>query len=177
MLPIIDITKSLKLQQYMSDQKLDANDKDFIDKVNLSNLILKSDFDRIKNQVERYLTLKDNVQNNVGDIIAQSDEMKRLNNDIIADTGKDANQINLNDLDTVAKIDKILNESNIKSKNNLSVAIYYTDDCDYNHTDYVKVTLFDDKQHFTKYGIQSGARIALSNSGLILVAKKDLYMK
>ena len=86
---MIDVTKSLKLQTYLDNQKLSLEDIDFLNKVNLSDLILKSEYDEIKSEVERYNTLKKALETGSNNAIQISDEMKNLNQQIVARTGVD----------------------------------------------------------------------------------------
>lgn len=170
---VVDIKKSAKLQLYMDRQKLDLDDMNYIDKVDLSDLLLKSEFDNIKKQVERYIALKNAVASGEGDVVLMSDEMRNLSQNVLAETGRDINQIKLDDLETVTKLEDILAKSGIKSENNMIVVP--TDDSYFGNSDYIKCTLHSGL--FGGYGINQGARIAISASGAILTIKSALYAK
>ena len=171
---MVNVAGSLKLQQYMNNQTIEPEDMEFLETTNFRNLLLKSEFDNIKAQVERYNTLKNNVDNNSGDIALQSDEMKNLAANIFYETGRDANTIQLSSLDTVSRLDKVLVNSNITSKNDLFVKPIY-DEWD-ESSDYIKVEVVDRGEPY-KYGIQTGAKMAITNSGKIIVTKKSLYSR
>ena len=171
---MVNVANSLKLQNYLNSQNLGSDELNFLETVNLSNLILKPTFDAIKAQVSRYNELKANVENGQGDLALQSDEMKNLANDIFYETGKDANTIQIDSLETVDKLEKALLNSNITSKNDLFVKPIYDE---YDPTsDYVKVELTS-MNSMDRYGIHSGARMAITPSGKIIVAKNSLYAK
>lgn len=170
----IDISKSLKLQNYLDQQKLSQEDRTYLDNVNLFDLMLKSTFDTIKSEVERYASLKSQVENGEGDIILASDEMKRLANQVLAETGRDINTIDLSQLNTVTKIEEMLKSSGITSENNLSVRL---EDCDlFNQNDYVRVSI-SGPEPWGRYGIRTGARMAITKSGRILTTRSSLYQK
>lgn len=171
---IIDVTKSLKLQNYLSVQNLTEAEISELDKVDLSNLVLKSEFERIQKSVERYQTLKSQVEKGEGDIVLASDEMRRLANDVLVDTGKDISNIDLNQLDSVTKIENLLEKSGIRSKNDMVVR--FSDDDYFNRNDYVRVVLADSNS-WGRYGIQTGARMAITRSGKILTVRSALYEK
>ena len=171
---MIDVTKSLKLQTYLDNQKLSLEDIDFLNKVNLSDLILKSEYDEIKSEVERYNTLKKALETGSNNAIQISDEMKNLNQQIVARTGKDASQVSLHSIPTADKLEQILQSSGITSKNDLTVRIVYNDDEGYN-SDYVRVELTDSK--WDRYGINPGTRMAITDKGEIITLRSQLYMK
>jgi len=170
----IDISKSLKLQNYLEQQELNEEERTYLDIVDLSNLMLKSEFEAIKSQVERYHTLKSQVEKGEGDIILASDEMKYLANSVLGETGRDINTIDLSQLNTVTMIEKMLQNSGIKSNNDLIVR--FSDDDYFNRNDYVRMSI-SGKENWGRYGIKSGARIAITRSGKILTARNAIYEK
>lgn len=171
---MVNVANSLKLQQYLNNQNLQSDELNFLETTKLRNLILKPTFEAIKAQVSRYKELKTNVETGKGDLALQSDEMKNLANDIFYETGKDANTIQLSDLQTVDKLESILAKSNITSKNDLFVRPIY-DECDPT-SDYIKVELVS-MNAYDRYGINTGARIAITPSGKIITTKSSLYMR
>lgn len=168
---VVNVKDSAKLQLYYDKQSLDLEDMNFIDTIDLKNLLLKSEFDTIKAEVERYNELKEKVSKGEGDVILMSDEMKNLSTRVLAETGKDINQIELSSLETVTKIEDILSRSGIHSQNDLQVRPI--DDEYFNGSAYVKCTLCDRYG----WGIQQGTRLAISQSGVILTVKSGLYVK
>lgn len=170
----IDISKSLKLQNYLNQQKLDQEQRSYLDTVDLSDLMLKSEFETVQTQVERYHTLKAQVEKGEGDIISASEEMKYLANNVLSETGRDINTIELSQLDTVIKIEELLQSSGIKSNNDLVVR--FSDDDFFRRNDYVRMSI-SGPEPWGGYGIRTGARIAITKSGKILTVRNALYEK
>lgn len=170
----IDVFESLKLQNYLNLQNLNVEEMAYLDKVDLSNLMLKSEFDQIKSEVERYQKLKAKVENGEGDVILQADEMRRLANDVLASTGRDINTIELSQLDTITEVERLLQKSGIKSNNDLVVR--FSDDHFFGKNDYVLMRLAEPSD-WGKYGINTGARMAITKSGHILTIRNALYEK
>lgn len=170
----IDISKSLKLQNYLDKQQLNSEQRTYLDVVDLSNLMLKSEFDMVRTQVERYNTLKSQVEKGEGDIILASDEMKYLANNVLSETGRDINTIELSQLDTVTMIEDLLQGSGIKSNNDLVVR--FSDDDFFSKNDYVRMSI-SGQEPWGRYGIKTGARIAITKSGKILTVRSALYEK
>lgn len=170
----IDISKSLKLQNYLDKQQLDNEQRTYLDVVDLSNLMLKSEFDMVRAQVERYNVLKAQVEKREGDIVLASEEMKYLANNVLGETGRDINTIELSQLDTVTKIEELLQGSGIKSNNDLVVR--FSDDDFFSKNDYVRMSI-SGQESWGRYGIRTGTRIAITKSGKILTVRSALYEK
>ena len=165
---------SLKLSNYLDVQSknLTLEDVKYIDSVDLNRLMLQSEYEQVKTEVERYNYLKNAIENREVDIILASDEMKRLRNDIFTQVGQDADMIDLSQLDTAMKIEAILQNSGITSKNDLMLR--YEDGPYDNNSSYARMVLCDDK-YYMRYGIKVGSRMAISNTGKILVPKAAIY--
>lgn len=171
---IVSIQDSTKLQLYYDKQSLDMDDMNTIDATNTENLLLKSEFDMIENEVKRYKELKSKVENNDGDVILMSDEMKNLSMNILAQTGRDINTIELSSLQTVTKLEDVLSRSGIHSQNDLVVRPL--EDIYGSNSDYIKCTLCN-SEDYSRWGIRQGTRLAISKSGVILTVKSGLYLK
>lgn len=167
---------SLKLSNYINDQSknLTLEDIKYIDNVDLNRLMLQSEYELVKTEVERFNYLKNAIPNGEVDMVLASDEMKRLRNDIFTQVGQDADMIDLSQLDTATKLETILQNSGIVSRNDLSVR--YEDGPYDNNSSYARMVLCEDKGYM-KYGIRTGTRMAISNSGKILVPKAAVYNK
>lgn len=167
--------ESLKLSNYLDIQSknLTLEDIKYIDEVNLDRLMLQSEYELVKKEVERYNYLKDAISKGEVDMILATDEMKRLRNDIYTQVGHDVDMINLSQLDVVTKIENILQKSGIVSKNDLTVRF---DEGPYeNSSAYIRMIL--SSEGYMRYGIKTGTRMAISNSGKILVPKAAIYNK
>lgn len=172
----IDVLKSLKLQNYLDRQTLNGEERAYLDQVSLYNLMLKSEFDNVKSQVEKYNHLKSQVEKGEGDIVLAGEEMKYLANSILAETGRDINIIDLSQISTVTRIEELLQNSGIKSNNDLMVKISDEEDTFFNNSDYVRLSLAG-PEPWSRYGIKPGARMAITKSGKILTTRKALYSK
>ena len=167
---------SLKLSNYMDVQSknLTLEELKYIDSVNLDRLMLQSEYEQVKTEVERYNYLKNAIENREIDMILASDEMKRLRNDIFTQVGQDVEMIDLSKLDTAQKIENILQGSGITSRNDLNVRF---EDGPYdNRSSYARMVLCNDN-NYCRYGIKTGSRMAISDTGKILVPKASIYNK
>lgn len=169
-----DVTKSLKLKNYLDSQKLTEEDYAFISELNLENLMLQSDYENVKTEVERYNTLKKQIENREGDMILTSDEMKRLRNDVFAMTNYDIETIDLNQLNTAIDVENVLHNSGIVSKNDLTVR--YPEEQYKNNSGYVKMEL-SESDDYQRLGILTGSRMAIGRDGTILVPRSSIYNK
>lgn len=168
--------ESLKLNNYINVQanNLTLEDIKYIDDVNLNQLMLQSEYELVKKEVERYNYLKNAMTNGEVDMVLATDEMKRLRNDIYTQVGQDADMIDLSRLDVVTKIENILQKSGIVSRNDLTVR--FEEGPYENNSSYIRMVLCNDNS-YVRYGVKAGARMAISNSGKILVPKAAIYNK
>lgn len=167
---------SLKLNNYIDVQSnnLELDEIKYIDNVDLSQLMLQSEYESVKSEVNRYNYLKEAMANGEVDIILASDEMKHLRNNVYTQVGHDIETVDLSQLDVTTKIEDVLKKSGIVSRNDLTVRF---EEPPYgNGSAYARVVLCDDNSYM-KYGIKTGTRMAISDTGKILVPKAAIYNK
>lgn len=167
-----DVGGSLKMQAYLNNQNLDADDLNFLETMKFRNLMSEEEYNDVNKKVTRYRELEDRQLESPS--VEYSTEMQELAQDIMYQTGKSVNSIKMSDFKTNTDLLNVLAESNVRSKNDLFVDIDYDD---YNSSsDFVKCKIVSHDTPYA-YGISAGAKMAVTKSGKIITTRSALYMK
>ncbi len=176
LVPRIDITKSVKLEQYYKEQTLSPEDVSFISDVNVGELFDDDTYNSIKYKTETYKKIKNNIAN--GEIPAEQveDELAALRADVLYETnGQDIETVNLSSLKSAERVDSLLRDCGASSKNDIRVKL-----CDLaeNWTDgeFKKVEIVSSNEPYS-YGILPSAKLLVLGDGTIITKSNSLYRK
>ena len=167
-----DVGGSLKMQAYLNNQNLSTDDLNFLETMKFRDLMSEEEYNDVNKKVTRYKELETSQLESPS--AENSTEMQELAQDIMYQTGKSANSINMHDFKTNTDVMNILAESNVRSKNDLFVDIDYDDYS--SSSDFVKCKIVSHNTPYA-YGISAGAKMAVTKSGKIITTRSALYMK
>lgn len=173
----IDITKSVKLEQYYNEQNLEADDIEFLSDLNISKLFDDSTYNSIKYKTERYKKIKDNISNNVTEISQVEDELNSLRADVLYESnGEDIESIDITKLHSSEKLDNILRDKGSSSKNDIRVRLLdipenWNDNCEFR-----KLEMVSSNAPWS-YGILPSAKLLVLRDGTIITKANSLYRK
>ena len=143
-----------------------------IQKKDLQDLYTPEEFMAIKNNVDKYRTLDEaNRKNPTAEV---SKVLQELSQDILYQTGQDARKVQLAELNTTQRLDQIMMETPLRSKNDLYVRPNYDDYKE--SSNYIKCEVVGHDNPYA-YGIAANARMCVTPDGTIITTKNALYMK
>lgn len=173
----IDVTKSVKLEQYYNQQNLEPEDTKFLEDVDISRLFDDSTYNSIKYKTETYHKIKNNISDNVYDMAQVEEELKSLRDDVLYETnGEDIEKIDLSKLQSSEKLDSLLRDCGASSKNDIRVRIMDIDENWGNNGEFKKVELVSSNEPWS-YGILPSAKILVLSNGTIITKTNSLYRK
>lgn len=169
---MFNVLENLKIQTYLNNQNFDADTNDYLLKLKFNELYTPDEFMAIKNNVDKYRTLDEaNRKNPTAEV---SKVLQELSQDILYQTGQDASKIQLAELNTTQRLDQIMMETPLRSKNDLYVRPNYDD---YKEgSNYIKCEVVGHDNPYA-YGIAANARMCVTPDGTIITTKNALYMK
>lgn len=167
-----DVGGSLKIQSYLNNQNLDNDQLNFLENMKFSDLMSTDEYEDVDKKVTRYRQLEDLQLENPS--VEYSTEMQELAQDIMYQTGKSVNSINMREFKTTTDLENVLAQSNTKSKNDLFVDIDYDDYS--SSSNIIKCKIVSHNTPYA-YGISAGARMVVTKTGKIITTRSALYMK
>lgn len=176
LVPRIDITKSVKLEQYYKEQTLPPDEVAFVSDINVGALFDDDTYNSIKYKTETYKKIKNNIANGMIPVEQVEEELNSLRADVLYESnGQDIETINLDSLKSAEKLDGLLRDYGASSKNDIRVKL-----CDLaeNWTDgeFKKVEVVSSNEPYS-YGILPSAKLLVLNDGTIITKNNSLYRK
>lgn len=169
---MFNVLENLKIQTYLNNQNFDADTNDYLLKLKFNELYTPEEFMTIKNNVDKYRTLDEaNRKNPTAEV---SKVLQELSQDILYQTGQDASKVQLAELNTTQRLDQIMMETPLRSKNDLYVRPNYDDYKE--SSNYIKCEVVGHDNPYA-YGIAANARMCVTPDGTIITTKNALYMK
>lgn len=174
--PKIDITKSVKLEQYYNEQNLSPEDTAFVSDVNIGVLFDESTYNSIEYKTKTYKAMKESVASGKVSSEQVEQEMEALRADVLYESnGQDIETLDLSSLKSVERLDEILRESGASSKNDIRVKL-----CDipenWTSSEFQKVEIVSSNEPFS-YGILPSAKMVVLSDGTIITKANSLYRK
>ena len=162
---MFNILENLKIQTYLNNQNFDTDTNNYLLKLKFNELYTPEEFMAIKNNVDKYRTLDEaNRKNPTAEV---SKVLQELSQDILYQTGQDASKIQL-------RLDQIMMETPLRSKNDLYVRPNYDDYKE--SSNYIKCEVVGHDSPYA-YGIAANARMCVTPDGTIITTKNALYRK
>ena len=172
----IDITKSVKLEQYYNAQTLKPEDVEFVNKLDISKLFDNDTYNSIKYKTNVYKQMKANIAN--GDIPTSQveSEMEALRADVLYESGgQDIESIDLSSLHSAEKLDELLRDYGASSKNDIRVKAIPSEE-NWDSQEFKKVELVSSNEPYA-YGILPSAKLLVLENGVIITKANSLYRK
>lgn len=171
----IDITKSAKLERYYNNQSLEPDDIDFLNKVDVSKLFDDDTYNSIKYKTETYKKMKDSVVNGSIPTEQVASEMEALRAGVLYESGgQDIESINLSSLQSAKKLDELLRDYGVASKNDIRVRL--SGDENWDSQEFKRVELVSSNEPWA-YGILPSAKLLVLENGTIITKANSLYRK
>lgn len=173
----IDITKSVKLEQYYNSQNLSAEDNKFVNEIDISKLFDNDTYNSIKYKTDTYNKIKTAIAN--GEIPTEqvAAEMESLRSDVLYESnGQDIEKIDFKTLHSAERLDTILRDYGVSSKNDMRVRLVDSEENWVDNSEFKRVEVVSSNAPYA-WGILPSAKLLVLDNGTIIVKTNSLYRK